>query len=166
MRVELTVTDGDKTVVVSEQTHAWAFPTTEALDTLLDHVTRSVRAAFGRPQVSEVELARLKQELARPTKLEFKVDKTSLTEPLIERTKLMQLLDSAWCTVWLRGNWRQLTQKMTPEQREAVADAVDRNRERDDSDAPPISRWWRDDVPTIFPPKTGGEVTEEKEQSE
>ena len=162
MKVELTVTDGDKTVTVSEQTHAWAFPTSEALDTLLDHTTRSVRAAFGRPLASEVELTRLKQELAKPAKLEFKVDRTPLTEPLVERTKLTQLLDSAWCAVWLHGNWRWLTQKMTTEEREAAADAVDRCRMRaePEEDVEPISRWWRDDVETTFPPKAGGEVTD------
>ena len=51
-------------------------------------------------------------------------------------------------SVWLHGNWRFLTRKMTTEEREAAADAV----ERHNASYPPEDRvdhavtdlrWWR-----------------------
>lgn len=61
-------------------------------------------------------------------------------------------LDGAMFSVWLHGNWRHLTKIMTTEQREAAADAVEREHERDLADDPGMVwseetqqhlRWWR-----------------------
>lgn len=63
-------------------------------------------------------------------------------------------LDAAMHSVWLHGDWRRLTGRMTTEQREAAADAVDRyqavlneaSRERGIFAGPldPTHlRWWR-----------------------
>lgn len=60
--------------------------------------------------------------------------------------------DGAWHTVWLEGNWRWLTTRMTTGQRETAADAVARFDVRlraddhdSDSGEPEDLRWWRDD---------------------
>lgn len=56
--------------------------------------------------------------------------------------------DRAWFTVWLHANWRFLTSKMTTEEREAAADAVERydqHMSRVDNERPAgLSgvRWW------------------------
>jgi hypothetical protein len=57
-------------------------------------------------------------------------------------------LDSAMHSVWLHGSWRWLTGNMTTEEREAAADAVDREIARHNADDPdlnmdPVDRWWR-----------------------
>lgn len=58
--------------------------------------------------------------------------------------------DSAWGTVWLEGNWRYLTSKMSTPEREHAADAVARwsaALHADDPDIEPAEpdglRWWR-----------------------
>jgi hypothetical protein len=60
--------------------------------------------------------------------------------------------DAAWGTVWLHGNWRYLTSKMTTAERETAADAVARWFAALHADDPDIElgepdglRWWRDD---------------------
>lgn len=59
-------------------------------------------------------------------------------------------IDGAMHSVWLHANWRFLTMKMTTEEREAAADAVQRyndwlNRHDDDLATQPLNlRWWRD----------------------
>jgi hypothetical protein len=60
--------------------------------------------------------------------------------------------DAAWGTVWLHGNWRYLTSKMTTAERETAADAVSRWSAALHADDPDIElgepdglRWWRDD---------------------
>lgn len=59
--------------------------------------------------------------------------------------------DGAWGTVWLEGNWRWLTKKMSTPEREHAADAVARwsaalNAQDSDleSGEPDGLRWWRD----------------------
>ncbi len=62
-------------------------------------------------------------------------------------------LDSAMHSVWLHGSWRFLTRKMTTEQREAAADAVQRYSAWLERQDPELSgkeldlRWWREEVP-------------------
>jgi hypothetical protein len=59
--------------------------------------------------------------------------------------------DAAWGTVWLHGNWRYLTSKMTTAERETAADAVARWSAALHAGDPDIEvepeglRWWRDD---------------------
>lgn len=59
-------------------------------------------------------------------------------------------MDGAMHSVWLHGKWRWLTSKMTTEQREAAADAVQRystwlNRQDDELSGEVLDlRWWRD----------------------
>lgn len=60
-----------------------------------------------------------------------------------------ELLDSVLHTVWFHGNWRYLTSRMTTEEKEAFADAVERysarmNAEDRDLDNLDVGRWWRD----------------------
>lgn len=61
-------------------------------------------------------------------------------------------VDAAMHSVWLHGDWRYLTKKMTTEEREAAADAVQRYHLElnayDGTEEPlPLSdedlRWWR-----------------------
>ena len=59
-------------------------------------------------------------------------------------------LESAMHSVWLHGDWRWLTRKMTTEEREAAADAVQRysdyvSQDEDEEFRGPITdlRWWR-----------------------
>lgn len=59
-------------------------------------------------------------------------------------------MDGAMHSVWLHGNWRFLTSKMTAGQREAAADAVQRYNavlEPDEPLPPHQLRWWRSDAP-------------------
>lgn len=65
-------------------------------------------------------------------------------------------VDDAWFSVWLHGNWRFLTSKMTTEQREAAAaavlraDAIKTAADEDDPDppGPPTGlRWWSEGQP-------------------
>lgn len=58
-------------------------------------------------------------------------------------------LDSAMHSVWLLGDWRFLTSKMTSEEREAAAAAVERHGAVMDADDPEVGpvertsiRWW------------------------
>jgi hypothetical protein len=55
--------------------------------------------------------------------------------------------DEAWGSVWLHGNWRYLTSRMTTPEREHAADAVARwcAQDPDDPSEPTGLRWWRDD---------------------
>lgn len=51
--------------------------------------------------------------------------------------------DGAWHTVWLEGKWQWITKKMTTEQREVAAAAVERYSAAQEPDADPINvRWW------------------------
>lgn len=59
--------------------------------------------------------------------------------------------DDAWGTVWLHGNWRYLTSKMTTPEREHAADAVARWSAALHADDPDLEegepeglRWWRE----------------------
>jgi hypothetical protein len=59
--------------------------------------------------------------------------------------------DDAWGTVWLEGNWRYLTSKMTTPAREHAADAVARwsaalakTDGEPDRGEPGGLRWWRE----------------------
>lgn len=58
-------------------------------------------------------------------------------------------LEAAMHSVWLHGKWSWLTQKMTTEEREAAADAVQRYSDKLAADSgetwEPIDslRWWR-----------------------
>lgn len=60
-------------------------------------------------------------------------------------------LDGAMFSVWLHGNWRWLTRKMTTAQREAAWASVQRySAAQGDPDDEPLSEgwaWWRDDAP-------------------
>jgi hypothetical protein len=54
--------------------------------------------------------------------------------------------DAAWSTVYIRGGWALLTDRMSAECREAAADGVARHHWSDDvSGRPelPNLRWWR-----------------------
>jgi hypothetical protein len=61
-------------------------------------------------------------------------------------------MDHAWGSIWLHGEWRYLTSKMTTPQRELAADgvarwsaelaAVDNDPDRGE---PEGLRWWRED---------------------
>ncbi|BFP50085.1 hypothetical protein KCMC57_64530 (plasmid) [Kitasatospora sp. CMC57] len=57
--------------------------------------------------------------------------------------------DAAWFSVWLHGNWRHLTSRMTTPQREHAADAVARYNRVLNAAAPCskpdplLLRWWR-----------------------
>lgn len=59
-------------------------------------------------------------------------------------------MDGAMHSVWLHGKWRWLTSKMTTEEREAAADAVQRYSDwlcaQDDEGSNVIEelRWWRE----------------------
>lgn len=57
-----------------------------------------------------------------------------------------ELEDDAWGSVWLYGNWREITRQMTTPERELAADAVERWSRRIDPEEPRITdlRWWRD----------------------
>lgn len=74
---------------------------------------------------------------------------TALTEWAAKADTGTRSLDAAMHTVWLHGDWRRLTERMTTEQREAAADAVDRYRAVLDGEelAGPVGpshlRWWR-----------------------
>jgi len=58
--------------------------------------------------------------------------------------------DSAWASVWLHGDWRSLTRKMTTAERNAAADAVERRWAMDQAEDPSLTydasraalRWW------------------------
>lgn len=59
--------------------------------------------------------------------------------------------DEAWGSVWLHGNWRFLTSKMSTPERELAADAVARwsaalNADDEDLEGgePEGLRWWRE----------------------
>lgn len=56
-------------------------------------------------------------------------------------------IEGAMHSVWLHGNWRFLTEKMTTAQREAAWAAVKRYSARVDPDAEPLRDedgvWWR-----------------------
>lgn len=62
-----------------------------------------------------------------------------------------RVTDAAWHSVWLHSNWRWLTSNMTTEEKNAVADAVQRHwaatREGPEDDVHPDAlqalRWWR-----------------------
>ncbi|MFI0929687.1 hypothetical protein ACH4TP_38050 [Streptomyces sp. NPDC021012] len=57
--------------------------------------------------------------------------------------------NGAWCTVWLEGNWRWVTSRMTTEQREYAADRVAAYgrvlaaADGEDRPEPEGLRWWR-----------------------
>ncbi|WP_431977591.1 hypothetical protein [Micromonospora haikouensis] len=54
-------------------------------------------------------------------------------------------LDGAAHSVWLHGKWRWLTRKMTTEEREAFADAIERYSAYLAPDDPArVDRWWRE----------------------
>lgn len=56
-------------------------------------------------------------------------------------------LDGAMHTVWLEGDWYDLTQRMSPEHREAAADAVERYSEHlHPGGGVILERWWRDET--------------------
>ncbi|MGW2724779.1 hypothetical protein [Streptomyces sp. NPDC001492] len=61
----------------------------------------------------------------------------------------LNVADSAWHTVWLHGDWRELTRHMDAGQRTLAADAVARHSRRlalqdgDGSHTEPANlRWW------------------------
>jgi len=80
------------------------------------------------------------------------IDQTQDTLAVIDAITGDALLpgDAAWGSVWLYGNWRYLTEQMTPEEREHAADAVARWSAALNSDDPNRDgkleglRWWRD----------------------
>jgi hypothetical protein len=58
--------------------------------------------------------------------------------------------DDAWGSVWLYGNWKHISTKMTNIERELAADAIERwgdRVDREDQEMNPINprhlRWWR-----------------------
>jgi hypothetical protein len=60
-------------------------------------------------------------------------------------------LDAAMYTIYLYGNWRSLTRKMTTERRDAAADAIDRYAAHLVQLDPKLGgwivradRWWRE----------------------
>lgn len=56
-------------------------------------------------------------------------------------------LDGAMHSVWLHGNWRFLTMKMTTQEREAAWTAVKRYSAHLDPTAEPLDdtwAWWRE----------------------
>lgn len=86
----------------------------------------------------------------------------SLTRTAPARVSEPTDLESAMHSVWLHGNWRWLTQKMTTEEREAAAAAVQRYNDNlhdePESDVPPPHRslrWWADDDTTATATKKG-----------
>jgi hypothetical protein len=59
----------------------------------------------------------------------------------------------AWHSIWLHGNWRYLTQKMTTLEREYAANCVAEHAVllasldgRPGRDEPTDLRWWRDET--------------------
>lgn len=74
-------------------------------------------------------------------------DHPAVTDP----TDLQAIHDHAWMSIWLHGNWRWLTGNMTTEEKNAVADAVERQWARMEADDPALThgpesraalRWW------------------------
>jgi len=66
---------------------------------------------------------------------------------LDDKARRSAALDSAMHSVWLHGYWRFLTRKMTTEEREAAASAVERhNRTQPPDDRTDHTRtglrWW------------------------
>lgn len=80
------------------------------------------------------------------------VDQARDTLTVIDRATAGQTTpgDDAWGTVWLEGNWRYLTTKMTTPEREHAADAVARwsatldKADGEDRGEPDGLRWWRE----------------------
>jgi hypothetical protein len=72
-----------------------------------------------------------------------------LVDPSVARVlDAAQVLDGAAHSVWLHGDWRWFTSKMTTGQREAFSDAVDRYRVRlnaadGELGTVAVERWWR-----------------------
>lgn len=57
--------------------------------------------------------------------------------------------DAAWHSIWLHGHWRYLTSKMTTDEREVAATAIERHfayAEMPWSIEPSSLRWWLDDA--------------------
>lgn len=50
-------------------------------------------------------------------------------------------------SIWLHAKWRWFTKQLTTEQKEVLADAVDRWGSCVGDEWEPIERWWRDDAP-------------------
>ncbi len=74
-----------------------------------------------------------------------------LTRMLKRRCKVSENLDEFVFHVWLHGNWRFLTSKMTTPTKEAAADAVvryceklDPEWEKEDTVDNVDLRWWRE----------------------
>lgn len=64
----------------------------------------------------------------------------------VEQEQMQDLLDS----IWLYVSWRYVTKKLTTEQKELWADAVDASCrkaqiENGEDPHPVAERWWRDD---------------------
>lgn len=66
------------------------------------------------------------------------------------------ILDEAWGSVHLHGDWKWLSKNMSTPQRELVADAITRWHERLHADDPDIGgmnqtdlRWWRYDPDVV-----------------
>lgn len=53
--------------------------------------------------------------------------------------------DSAWGVVWLHGNWRYLTTKMTPGERDRAAAAVERWNFSLGEEPILHLRWWEEE---------------------
>ncbi|GAA0719322.1 hypothetical protein Drose_05645 [Dactylosporangium roseum] len=68
----------------------------------------------------------------------------------VDPDEVRRVEDGAWASVWLHGDWRWLTKKMTTEERTAAADAVERDWARTEADDPGLTheasredlRWW------------------------
>lgn len=67
---------------------------------------------------------------------------------LVNGSQVTKALDHAALAIWLHGDWKWLTGKMSSDEREALADAVDRARAEFNCDdvRKPLThhRWWRD----------------------
>ena len=53
--------------------------------------------------------------------------------------------DAVIHSVWLHGDWKAVTKPLTTEQKEAMADAVERYSSRIEHASVTVDRWWRSD---------------------
>lgn len=73
----------------------------------------------------------------------------SAVDDIDKLTTRLQTAEELLAAIWLYVNWRSVTGKLTTEQRELWADAIEAQSGRDHPGDPTRpERWWRDDSPT------------------
>lgn len=130
-------------MTVSEQPGADLTPAIEAAATAL--VELGILRMKGREQGDGTIAAQVPAELIAQTVIE-----AAAPILLAELERQRDEADGAWHSVWLHGIWRSLTKRMTTEEKNAAADAVERHwaaMEAADGEATHEAsrlalRWW------------------------